>query len=103
MKTIENIEVVKEIPLDRIMFETDCPYCEIRKSHASHQYIKTQFKGKDKKKYEKVQDDDILVKGRNEPCKIVQVVEAVASIKGIDFYELAQIGFENSVKIFSKK
>ena len=85
MKTIENIEVVKEIPLDRIMFETDCPYCEIRKSHASHQYIKTQFKGKDKKKYEKVQDDDILVKGRNEPCKIVQVVEAVAAIKGIDF------------------
>ena len=50
MKTKENLEVVKEIPLDRIRFETDCPYCEIRKSHASHQFVKTHFKGKDKKK-----------------------------------------------------
>lgn len=102
MKTAENVEVVKEIPLDRIMFETDCPYCEIRRTHASHQFVKTQFKAKDKKKYAQVEDENVLVKGRNEPCKIVQVVEAVAAIKGVDIYELSKVGFENSVKVFSK-
>ena len=35
MKTEENCEVVKAIPLDRLMIETDCPYCDIRNSHAS--------------------------------------------------------------------
>ena len=33
-KTAENLEVVKTIPVDKIMLETDSPYCEIRKSHA---------------------------------------------------------------------
>jgi TatD DNase family protein len=102
MKTEENIEVVKEIPLDRIMLETDCPYCEIRKSHASHQYVKTEFKGKDKKKYEKVEDSTTLVKGRNEPCKILQIAEVVAAVKGVDIHLLCQTAFQNSVKIFSK-
>ena len=84
------------------MFETDCPYCEIRKSHASHQYVKTHFKGKDKKKYDTVEDSFTMVKGRNEPCKMVQVVEAVAAIKNVDIYELSKVAFENSVKVFSK-
>lgn len=102
MKTKENLEVVKEIPLDRIMLETDCPYCEIRKSHASHKFIKTEFKGKDKKKYEKVEDPSVLVKGRNEPCKIIQVAETIAALKEMDMHEFTQIAFQNSVKVFSK-
>ena len=35
MKTAENCEIVKAIPIDRLMVETDCPYCDIRNSHAS--------------------------------------------------------------------
>lgn len=35
LKTKENCEVVKKIPLERIMLETDCPYCDIRNSHYS--------------------------------------------------------------------
>ena len=35
MKTAENLEVVKAVPLERLMVETDCPYCDIRNSHAS--------------------------------------------------------------------
>lgn len=35
LKTAENLEVVREIPMERMMVETDCPYCDIRNSHAS--------------------------------------------------------------------
>ena len=35
LKTKENLEIAKKIPLDKLMLETDCPYCDIRNSHAS--------------------------------------------------------------------
>ena len=39
LKTEENLEVTKLIPLDRIMLETDSPYCEIRNTHASRKFL----------------------------------------------------------------
>lgn len=38
-KTAENCAVVKEIPLDRIMLETDGPWCEVRPSHEGWKYL----------------------------------------------------------------
>ncbi len=43
LKTQENCDVVKQIPIDRMLLETDCPYCEIRNSHASAKFVKTQI------------------------------------------------------------
>ena len=34
LKTAENLEVMAAVPLDRLLIETDCPWCEIRPSHA---------------------------------------------------------------------
>jgi TatD DNase family protein len=67
LKTEENIEVVKNIPLDRILLETDAPYCDIRNTHASSKFIKTKF---DKVKKEKMKKG-LICKDRNEPCMIV--------------------------------
>ncbi|RFU80134.1 hypothetical protein TARUN_2097 [Trichoderma arundinaceum] len=39
LKTEENLTMVKEITLDRIMLETDGPWCEVRPSHAGYQYL----------------------------------------------------------------
>lgn len=39
LKTEENCAVVAEIPLDRIMLETDGPWCEIRPSHVGWKYL----------------------------------------------------------------
>lgn len=38
-KTAENCAVVKEIGLDRLMIETDGPWCEIRPSHEGWKYL----------------------------------------------------------------
>ena len=43
LKTKENCEMVKKIPLDKIMLETDCPYCDIRNTHHSMQFVKSKF------------------------------------------------------------
>ena len=89
MKTAELCEVVKAIPLDRMMIETDCPYCDIRNSHASAQHVKTKFPGKKKDKYNPASDEFAIVKDRNEPCTIVQVIEVIAALKGITTQEVA--------------
>ena len=39
LKTAENCEVVKEIPLDRLMLETDGPWCGVRPSHEGWKYL----------------------------------------------------------------
>ena len=67
-KTQENLDVVKHVPLDRIMLETDAPYCEIRPSHAGSKMIKNKMPDKKKR------IADYLLKGRNEPCKILNVL-----------------------------
>ncbi|KAK7208918.1 hypothetical protein V2G26_016096 [Clonostachys chloroleuca] len=38
-KTVENCEVVKEVRLDRLMLETDGPWCEVRPSHEGYKYL----------------------------------------------------------------
>ena len=96
LATEEAIEVVKQIPLNKLMLETDAPYCRILKKHPSHALVTTQWKMKTKKKWKK----GLLVKERNEPIRIIEVLEAVAKIKGIPEDELAEIAYENSCEMF---
>lgn len=61
---MENLEVVKGIPVERMMIETDSPYCEIKNTHAGINFVKSVWPSKKKEKY----DEECTVKGRNEPC-----------------------------------
>lgn len=67
LKTAENIQVVAKIPNDRLMFETDCPWCEVRPTHAGAKFIQTIFPTVKKEKWQA----GSMVKGRNEPANIV--------------------------------
>jgi TatD DNase family protein len=65
-------EVMKKIPLEKLLLETDCPYL-----------APVPFRGK-----------------RNEPARVVQVAETVATVVGRPIEEVARITTENVVRLF---
>ena len=56
--------------MERMMIETDSPYCEIKNTHAGISFVKSVWPSKKKEKYEQ----ECLVKGRNEPCLVRLVI-----------------------------
>ncbi|MCA1037774.1 TatD family hydrolase [Bacillus infantis] len=65
-------EVAEEIPLEKLLIETDCPYL------APHPY-----RGK-----------------RNEPAYVKLVAEQIAELKGLAFEEVAEATAENAKRLF---
>ncbi|KFN03663.1 TatD family deoxyribonuclease [Bacillus clarus] len=65
-------EVAMEIPMEKLLIETDCPYL------TPHP-----FRGK-----------------RNEPSYVKLVAEEIANLKGISYEEVAQVTTENAKKLF---
>jgi len=68
----EMIEVVKEIPIEKIMLETDCPYLAPMPHRGQ----------------------------RNEPSYVAYVCEKIAEIKQISAKEVDRITTENAQKFF---
>ena len=66
------VEVIKNLSLERILLETDCPYMSPEP-----------FRGK-----------------RNEPKNIIYVADKIASIKGLSLEEVAFQTTENAKRIF---
>jgi TatD DNase family protein len=97
LKTENNLAVVKELPLDKILLETDCPYCEIKATHAGHHFVQTTFAKKPDKKFVA----GTMVKGRNEPNQIVQVAEVIAGVKGISVRAVAATCYQNSMDLYN--
>lgn len=96
LKTAANLEVVRTIPADRLLIETDAPWCEIRPTHAGHAHIQTKVPVVKPEKF--VQGS--AVKNRNEPAMLVQVLEVIAGIRGESKSQVAEIFRENSRRLF---
>uniref|UniRef100_A0A0E0I7M1 Uncharacterized protein n=1 Tax=Oryza nivara TaxID=4536 RepID=A0A0E0I7M1_ORYNI len=95
--TSENLDVLQGIPAERMMIETDSPYCDIKNTHAGIKFVKSVWPSKKKEKYE----PDSTVKGRNEPCLVRQVLEVVAGCKGIsDIEGLSKTLYHNTCRFF---
>lgn len=109
LKTEENLEVVKEVPLERLMLESDGPWCEIRPSHASSKVLKeaekvlggeyTKVLGTPAVKKEKFAKGR-MVKSRNEPTATALVAVVVAMVKGVSLEEVCEAAWKNSVSLF---
>ena len=65
-------EVVREMPMDKFLVETDCPYLAPQA-----------FRGK-----------------RNEPAYVVEVLKCIAEVKGIGFEEIEKVAEANTFKFF---
>lgn len=66
-KAAELKEIAKEVPLDRLLVETDCPFL-----------APVPYRGK-----------------RNEPAYVVEVARHIAELRGVEIEEVARISTEN--------
>jgi len=99
LRTPSNLQVARDIPLGRILLETDCPYCEVRSTHAGFSHIVTKFEAKAEKKFERGK----LVKSRQEPCHIIQVAEVLAGCKELPVKQVADTCYENTLQLFQMR
>lgn len=109
LKTAENLDVMRALPLDRLQLETDGPWCEIRPSHAGAALLEgfvardeegegggARAKPVKKERWEQGR----MVKGRNEPCEIAKVAWVVARVKDVPVEEVVAAAWRNSVAMF---
>lgn len=98
LKTESNLNAIKCIPSDKLLIETDCPWCEIRRSHAGFKHVKSVLdKCKDAK------DPQLAVKNRNEPMNLIQVLEVIAAVRNEDIDQLSEQIFSNTIRLFFNK
>lgn len=96
LRSEASLGVVKGLPLDRILLETDCPYCEVRPTHPGYRCIQTLFDARPEMKFQRGK----CVKSRQEPCHIIQVAEVVAAFRGMPLEDLADACYQNTIQCF---
>jgi TatD DNase family protein len=90
--------MIKLIPLDKMILQTMSPSCVIKPKHVSKEHVVSLFSQTKFNNYE----NDKLVIGRNEPCTMIQLVEAVAKIKDVEEKEVMEATWANSIKFIGK-
>merc|ERR1712051_38970 len=97
LRTADNLDVVRQLPADRILLETDAPWCSIKATHAGYSFVKSVWE--EVKKAEKWEEGK-CVKDRCEPCHLRQVLEVIAGCRGEDVETLAAHTTSNAHRVF---
>jgi len=117
LKTEENVDVVKAIPLDRMLLETDAPWCNVKNTHFGNKYLLPPSSGKEEAKVGENTKNRIqalfgppvkpkkwqkgaMIKDRCEPCQIASVCEIVAGCKDAAYERVAETCYQNSRNLF---
>ncbi|WVR08249.1 hypothetical protein IAU60_005296 [Kwoniella sp. DSM 27419] len=101
LKTAENLEVAKQVPLDKLLLETDAPWCSVTASHASHVHLPPSDSPlliKRAGKPEKIQPG-LGVKGRWEPADVGVIAHILAGLRGISLEELSEAVWANTMRL----
>ncbi|KAI9291264.1 putative deoxyribonuclease TATDN1 [Neoconidiobolus thromboides FSU 785] len=110
LKTDANIQVVSKIPLNKIMIETDAPWCEIRGTSPSYPILlksimenpthqpSTPYSIHKKEKFVKGSQ----VKFRNEPCCVYYILHILSQLHHTPIEQVAEIIYNTTEDIFFK-
>ncbi|KIY45781.1 Mg-dependent DNase [Fistulina hepatica ATCC 64428] len=105
LKTEEQLKIACSIPLDRLLLETDAPWCSMTSTHASRHHL-NDLPSTLKDLYfpastrpERFQMGK-PVKGRNEPMAIGAVAWTMHRLYDVPFETVTEKVFENTVELF---
>ena len=99
LKTQENLDVVRTIPLDRMMLETDAPWCGVKNSHAGISMTSAPDHWPPTVKKEKFVPG-AMVKDRCEPAHVLFIAQIVAALKGVSVEEVAATTRRAALDVF---
>ncbi|SSD61637.1 related to Deoxyribonuclease Tat-D [Saccharomycodes ludwigii] len=106
------------LPLDKILLETDAPWCAIRKTHPSWDLLSPMmndfpnecypdlnnwYRSVKPDKPDKLSDEErktTMTKPRNEPCTMGQVVKVVSEAKKLPFNQVMQRIWQNTCDFY---
>ncbi|KIJ54652.1 hypothetical protein M422DRAFT_153338 [Sphaerobolus stellatus SS14] len=105
LKTQENLDAAKAIPLDRLMLETDAPWCSLNRTHASNKLLEDLPEHLRKLFFPVAKSPErfemgLPVKGRNEPCATGGVAWVMAKLYGVPYTKVIEAAWKNTVDVF---
>ncbi|KAJ8475273.1 hypothetical protein ONZ45_g15671 [Pleurotus djamor] len=105
LKTEENLKAAKAITLDRLMLETDAPWCSCTSTHASKTHLDTLPPALRAVYFPPSTKPESFVygkpvKGRNEPSAIGGVAWVMHRLLDVPLEELTERVWKNTVELF---
>ncbi|KAF4605054.1 hypothetical protein EYR40_003837 [Pleurotus pulmonarius] len=105
LKTEDNLKAAAVITLDKLMLETDSPWCSCTSTHASKSHLASlPAPFRDLYFPPSVKPESFVlgkaVKGRNEPTAIGGVAWVMHKLLGVPFDEVVERAWKNTVDVF---
>ncbi|KAI3613215.1 deoxyribonuclease tatd, partial [Moniliophthora roreri] len=105
LKTEDNLRAAKAILPDKIMLETDAPWCSMTSTQASKSHLDSLPSSLQELYFPpSVKPERFVygkpVKGRNEPCAIGGVAWVLHSLNQVPFEQMTEKAWKNTVQVF---
>jgi TatD DNase family protein len=96
LKTAQACAVAAAMPLQRLLLESDAPWCSLKRSGPCAELLQSSWPAVDRKKW----SAEAMVKDRNEPCITRCIAEAYAALAGQPLAEVARATEANVDRLF---